>query len=55
MSKSPLDAQRSLSSDRSHAIKLLKEALEIVERLGEPHIVARLQHVIDTLMYAQDP
>ena len=49
MSKAQFDVERLSPKDTNQAVKLLKEALAIIDRLGRPDIGARLQQVIDTL------
>ena len=49
MSEARLDTSGASSNDRLRAIQLLKEALQIVDRLGHRDIGARLQEVIDRL------
>jgi hypothetical protein len=49
MQKRQSGGERLSPSDAAQAVRLLKEALAIIDRIDRPDIGARLQQVIDTL------
>lgn len=54
MSNGPQSRLSSATTNVSRAIKLLKEALAIIDNLNHPDIGARLQDVIESLGEAED-
>jgi hypothetical protein len=54
MSNGPQSRLSSATINVSRAIKLLEEALAIIDNLNHPDIGARLQDVIESLAEAED-